>query len=230
MADDPGNEQLLRYAQDLQTLMEQHARMQELYKRALCLLKEDRRPSSEWKSLALQDPLTGLANRNRLEQCMAEALIRAEAKDADSMGIYLLYMDLDQFKPINDALGHEAGDHVLKQVAQRLVAQIRHCDTVARVGGDEFVVLLENMRSRSVVQGIMQHLIEAVSQPIDLAGNLVGVGTSVGCAEFGCDGTDLAMLLRAADAAMFRAKRLKLGFCFADGSYKTPSVHRHSTQ
>ncbi|MFZ4537717.1 putative bifunctional diguanylate cyclase/phosphodiesterase [Propionivibrio sp.] len=155
-------------------------------------------------NLAYHDTLTGLPNRRLLEDRAEQALAAARRSGS---GVSILYLDLDRFKPVNDNLGHQIGDLVLQQVSQRMTEAIREGDTVARVGGDEFVILalgssLDSDRSR-----MAQKLIDALSAPIFVAGHEVLIGSSIGCARFPQDGTDIATLLKHADIAMYSAKR-----------------------
>ena len=119
----------------------------------------------------------------------------------------LLFLDLDRFKAVNDLLGHAAGDELLKLVAARLQAQVRTADTVARLGGDEFVVLLDNPANVEEVARIAQRIVDAVSAPVQLAGQTLAVGASVGVALHPAHGQTPAELMHAADRAMYAAKR-----------------------
>ena len=152
MPTDLDQTQLLRYAQDLQELMDQHTQLQQHHERVLELLHQGSLNSELLLNLALHDPLTGLPNRRQLETRMKDAL---QMVAADGTSVYVLYMDLDRFKPINDELGHDVGDLVLQEVGRRLQAAVRRADTVARVGGDEFVVVLHQMESHAVVVSIV---------------------------------------------------------------------------
>lgn len=155
--------------------------------------------------LALHDALTGLANRRLLGRRLDQALGVAGQEGAM---VALVYLDLDNFKHVNDALGHAAGDHLLGQVGARMCAAVRPQDTVARVGGDEFVVLLAGLRQVEEAEAIAQRLIEGVGAEVDLGdGRRVVASVSAGVA-FGVPGrTSAAELLTHADRAMFEAKR-----------------------
>jgi diguanylate cyclase (GGDEF)-like protein len=154
------------------------------------------------RSLAETDPLTGLANRSHLESVMRKELARPRRPGA------LLYLDLDRFKPVNDRLGHHAGDLVLVEVAHRLRETVRAGATVARVGGDEFVVVLPECTTPRLVA---TRIVEAVEAPMHIAGESVTVGTSVGIATYPDVAADLAGLLQAADGALYEAKRTTRG-------------------
>ena len=152
---------------------------------------------------AYHDPLTGLANRALLRDRVRHALARQERRPDR---VSLLFLDLDDFKTVNDSLGHEAGDRLLVLVAERLRNATRGCDTVARLGGDEFAVLLEATRDDADAVAVAERVLQALTAPIVLDGSEVAVGGSVGIARAGDeDGAD--ELLRNADVAMYRAKQ-----------------------
>jgi diguanylate cyclase (GGDEF)-like protein len=211
MRTDTHQDQLLRYAQDLQELMNQHARLQLQHQAVLELLQQGQENSELLLNMALHDPLTGLPNRRLLEQRMKSAFL---STGVDGTSVYVLYLDLDHFKPINDDLGHDVGDQVLREVAQRLQAAVRRDDTVARVGGDEFVVILQRMESHAVVLKIVESIHASLRLPIKAGPHELHVGASIGCARHPCDGAETAELLMHADAAMYTAKRSKCGCAF----------------
>lgn len=161
--------------------------------------------------LAYHDPLTGLPNRRLFEDRLAHALAAAQGSQA---GLCVLFLDLDRFKPINDEFGHEVGDQVLQQVSARLLASVRRGDLVARVGGDEFVILLQSVTQHAVTERIVQSLLATLAEPIVVGQHALVVGASVGAACYPQDGGDGATLLRHADAAMYGAKRFGTRFCF----------------
>ncbi len=163
--------------------------------------------------LAHHDPLTQLPNRYMLEHILQEIL---EGKDpAGEPSTAIAYLDLDGFKPVNDSLGHLAGDQVLRMVAERISGVIRDSDTVGRIGGDEFIFILE-VADRPVVERICQALIDTLAQPFEVEGTTLTLGGSIGIALFPADGTDGSTLLRTADQAMYRANNEgKNRFCFA---------------
>lgn len=155
--------------------------------------------------LALHDPLTGLPNRRLLEMQLHQALLHARRS---GQLVAVGFVDLDQFKPINDRLGHDAGDAVLRTIAQRLVTEVRAGDTVARLGGDEFVLLLTGVDGREGAMAVLQRCVETVQQPIALGdGTAVAVDACIGLALSGQSGQTAPELLQAADAAMYAAKR-----------------------
>jgi diguanylate cyclase (GGDEF)-like protein len=118
-----------------------------------------------------------------------------------------MYIDLDNFKPVNDRLGHEAGDHVLKSIAQRLLGTIRKTDFAARIGGDEFVVVLENIEKRADIETVAQGILKSLKSPIAFEGHACGVGASIGIAVYPDDAEDRDALTRAADEVMYRVKQ-----------------------
>ena len=156
------------------------------------------------ESMALQDPLTGLANRRLLPETMWMAIAHAR-RNKSAMAV--LYLDLDGFKEVNDTLGHAAGDELLKSVADRLVHGVREEDTVARVGGDEFMIVLWHVIGFEDTAKVAAKLIEAVAQPYDIEGHTVSVTTSVGASVYPMHGEDSDELMKSADAALYEAKR-----------------------
>jgi diguanylate cyclase (GGDEF)-like protein/PAS domain S-box-containing protein len=154
------------------------------------------------KGLAYQDPLTGLANRRALYERLESALALARRKD---WGVALLYMDLDRFKPVNDRLGHHAGDELLIAISESLSQELRGSDNVARIGGDEFAVVLNEVSQEGAEQ-VASRLASIVATPKRIRGEEVEVGVSIGLAVFPTDGTTADELLRCADSAMYRNK------------------------
>ena len=152
---------------------------------------------------ANHDALTGLPNRAMFNQRLTQALARSQRFNKM---VAILFVDLDRFKEINDTLGHDAGDRLLKQLAARLRECLREGDTVGRQGGDEFVVLIEDVDDPSQVTGVVQKIIDTVAQPYVLAGHERHVTASIGISIYPDDGHDQQTLLRNADIAMYRAK------------------------
>ncbi|OHC67810.1 MAG: hypothetical protein A3H93_16490 [Rhodocyclales bacterium RIFCSPLOWO2_02_FULL_63_24] len=153
--------------------------------------------------MANYDAVTGLPNRNLLRERLDRA-IKHEARKGRSLA--LLFLDLDNFKAINDTLGHEVGDRILQLVAKRLLACLRACDTVARLGGDEFTVIVEDMASMDGVAALAQKIIENLSHPFPLDGHELFCTVSVGIAIYPNDSDNLDGLMKNADSAMYRAK------------------------
>lgn len=164
---------------------------------------------------ATHDPLTGLPNRRLLLDRLSSALAGLGERPGT---VAVLFLDLDRFKLVNDLLGHDAGDELLEVVGRRVRHAIRADDTAARFGGDEFVVLLERIPSRSAATSVAQTLIASIAEPIVLQGTEMGVTASVGIALSASPGDDPDALLRDADAAMYQAKRAgQAQFRYFDG-------------
>ena len=167
----------------------------------------------ELEQLARHDPLTGLPNRRLLQERLEHAIALSRR---GATGIALLFVDLDDFKIINDTLGHDAGDTVLVTVAQRLLEKVRVTDTVARLGGDEFVVLLVGTPHQEAVSTIATSLVESIGEDIPLEGQILNVNASIGISRYPDDGFTASELLTSADRAMYRIKTGGLaGFAFA---------------
>ena len=162
--------------------------------------------------MAEHDSLTGLPNRLLFNDRLSQALSIAK-RDAGQCA--LLYLDLDKFKPVNDTLGHAAGDQLLRLVAGRIREQVRESDTVARVGGDEFTVILHDISSPQNAATVAQKIITALAAPFQLgSGSRESViGSSIGIAVYPNDGQDPDTLVKKADAAMYVAKAR--GNCFS---------------
>ncbi len=152
---------------------------------------------------AAHDGLTGLYNRSVFHERLTQALARAQRQHAD---LAVLYLDLDVFKPVNDNMGHQAGDAVLTAVASRLSAVVRASDTVARMGGDEFVVLLEDVSGHDAVESVDRRVVTDLGAPVALTGGPTSVGVSIGIAYSHVGDGDAEAMVRDADLAMYRAK------------------------
>ncbi len=153
---------------------------------------------------AHHDRLTGLPNRLALEQTLADAIAGANRNDRR---FAVLFVDLDRFKTINDTLGHDVGDEVLRRIADRLKEAVRTGDVVARPGGDEFIILLPRIAGTGDIDIVAQRLVRLVGQAVDVAGTELFLGASVGVAIYPDHGRDARTLVSHADAAMYRAKR-----------------------
>jgi diguanylate cyclase (GGDEF)-like protein/PAS domain S-box-containing protein len=153
--------------------------------------------------LADHDALTGLPNRRLLEDRLTQALAMSQRNREHTA---VMFVDLDRFKAINDSLGHAVGDALLKEVSQRLVAQLRTGDTICRIGGDEFVLVLPQIKRSSDVAQVAQKVIEQLSLPVMAEERELVVTPSIGIAVFPDDGRDAETLIRNADAAMYHAK------------------------
>ena len=165
------------------------------------------------QKLATHDYLTGLVLPGLAMEQLENVLDTARHS---SKKVALLFVDLDGFKNVNDTFGHEAGDYVLKVVADRLQKAIRHNDTPARVGGDEFIVILDNLSDEQIAAEIAGRIISAISQPINCSDSSLSVGASIGIGLFPDNATDARSLRRVADEAMYVVKRSgKNRFAFA---------------
>ncbi len=160
---------------------------------------------------ALRDPLTGLPNRASLSERLAQAIARLERHPGL---VAVLFVDLDHFKVINDGRGHEIGDQFLCAAAGRFLETVRGIDAVARFGGDEFVILLEDLAGTSAVTEVAGRVVEALREPIAVGGEEARIGASVGVAITSSSETEPETLLREADIAMYRAKAFG-GDCLA---------------
>lgn len=153
--------------------------------------------------LALYDVLTGLPNRKLITERIGQALAAARR---EKRRVALMFMDLDKFKPINDDYGHAMGDLLLKEVATRLQECMREMDTAARMGGDEFLVLLPNIDGPSGAEIVANKVLQAMNQPFDIAGHTFTISASIGVAFYPDDADDEKALVRHADTAMYHAK------------------------
>jgi diguanylate cyclase (GGDEF)-like protein/PAS domain S-box-containing protein len=154
--------------------------------------------------LSQYDPLTGLANRTLLADRIAQMVLQAKRRSAP-LGV--LFIDLDNFKLVNDRLGHAAGDEVLAQVALRLQATVRIGDTVARISGDEFAIVLAELTRADDAAVVAQKILDRLAEPVKIGAEQTFVTASIGIASFPTDGDYAEALLSAADAAMYRAKQ-----------------------
>lgn len=175
-----------------------------LLERSIRYAIERKKADERMTYLAQYDALTGLANRMLFKELLSQALARAERAGKH---VALMFLDLDRFKIINDSLGHDAGDQVLKVVAERLRSRMRKSDTVARLGGDEFTVILEAIGTVQDATNVAQELLHIVGQSIMVQDQEVFVTPSVGIAIYPQYGKDPETLIKNADMAMYRAKR-----------------------
>jgi diguanylate cyclase (GGDEF)-like protein/PAS domain S-box-containing protein len=171
-------------------------------------IAERRHAEEQIRYLAHHDALTGLPNRRLLEDRLGQAIGMAKRNSAH---VAIQFIDLDRFKPINDRLGHRVGDMLLQAVARRLRGLLREADTVSRVGGDEFVIVLPDMNSETAAAETAQKVLQALSQPYVIEGNELGVTPSIGISIYPKDGIDAETLISRADAAMYHAKQMGRG-------------------
>ncbi len=155
-------------------------------------------------SLAYFDQLTGVANRIQFNDHLNQAILNTQRHHEQGA---LLFIDLDGFKSINDQFGHDAGDVLLKIVANRLKAVTRSIDTVARMGGDEFCIILNEIASQNIIVAIIKKILDSIQQPVIYKGNNLSVSASIGIAFFPYDSYENTTLLNMADTAMYQAKR-----------------------
>jgi diguanylate cyclase (GGDEF)-like protein len=173
-----------------------------LYLRAFRLNRALVQSRRTLKEMAHHDALTGLPNRNLLDDRLEQVLAQARR---DAHAVALCMLDLDGFKPVNDRFGHDMGDRVLQDVALRIKQALRECDTVARFGGDEFVLLINGFGDAPALADILQRVLDAVSREFDYCQG-ARVSASIGVSIFGDDARDATMLMRHADEAMYQAK------------------------
>ena len=156
------------------------------------------------RRFAFHDELTGLPNRRLLHDHFIEAVARARRQHNQ---VVLLFVDLDDFKSINDALGHVCADRLLQQVASRLKACVRRSDTACRYGGDELVILLPDIETPGQAIAAIEKIRMEITAPYDIDGMPVSIAASIGMATWPIDGKDCLALVKAADVAMYRQKK-----------------------
>ena len=156
------------------------------------------------RHMAYHDKLTNLPNRELFNDRLRQAMAKAKRHNHK---VAVLFLDLDRFKPINDSLGHTAGDQLLRAVAKRLQKCVRETDSVARIGGDEFTLVLEEIMHMQDAAKVSQKILEELGKPFNIDGNELKMTASIGISLFPDDGTNLDTLIKNADIAMYRAKR-----------------------
>jgi diguanylate cyclase (GGDEF)-like protein len=166
-------------------------------------LTAERRSDAEIKRLAMSDSLTGLANRARMRASLDQVIVQLQRNHRP---VALFMLDLDRFKAVNDTLGHQTGDGLLKVVAQRLESCVGDKGLVGRLGGDEFQVIVSNYRNRTELEDLAQRIISSLSQPYFISGSNISIGCSIGIAVAPDDGTDSEILIRNADLSLYDAK------------------------
>lgn len=170
----------------------------------LAVVIERKQAEEQLKKMAHFDNLTGLPNRSLFQDRLDQVLALSK-RHKDEFAV--LFLDLDHFKEVNDTLGHDAGDDLLSHAASRLLSCVRKSDTVARMGGDEFTVIVSEANAEGSVEYVARHIIESLIKPFELNGTQCQVGTSIGIAVYPHDGRDGETLLKHADIAMYEAKK-----------------------
>lgn len=167
-------------------------------------IHERRKAQERLRHLAQHDPLTGLANRTLFDDRLKQALASATR---DQTSLALMFIDLDEFKPVNDQFGHGVGDLLLQEAAQRMLLCLRDSDTVSRIGGDEFMVLLRNVEHESDALLVSEKIRASMAQPFRVAGHTLNISCSIGLALYPQHGNDNLSLSMNADQAMYEAKK-----------------------
>lgn len=185
--------------------------MQELQRRLQLELTQHKHAQEKLLHLASHDPLTGIANRVMFFECSNAAISRSRRLDA---GVAVLFMDLDDFKDINDKYGHALGDRVLVEAAKRITTVLRDSDCIARIGGDEFAITLEFIDKPEPVRHICDRILASLHRPIEIDHFTIQLSASIGIALYPSDSEDLDTLLQYADSAMYAAKKQEQKYVF----------------
>lgn len=210
------------------TLQQVNARLVIATLEAHKLAEEIQETKNQLDHLAHHDVLTGLPNRTLLQDRLGQSI---ELARRQGQQLAVIFTDLDQFKHINDSLGHAVGDRLLQSVSQRLVDCVRHSDTVSRLGGDEFVLLLPHIEHAEDAALSAQKIIAALAPPHRIDRHELHIGVSIGISIFPEDGLDAATLIKSADTAMYHAKENgRNNYKFFDQSMNARAVRRQSTE
>ena len=171
-------------------------------------LSKSQAKEEETRKFSLQDALTGLPNRVLFEQSFDNGLIQAKRH---GWGLAVLFIDIDNFKSINDTYGHDMGDKVLIMVADRLKSSVRKVDTISRWAGDEFVCLLMEVKQGAVVTRLAEKMVNRISEAFEFNGTVLSIRVSIGIAIYPADGETADVLFKKADTAMYKAKGTEKG-------------------
>jgi diguanylate cyclase (GGDEF)-like protein/PAS domain S-box-containing protein len=163
-----------------------------------------RRDDNKLKHLAFHDALTNLPNRTLLIDRLEQLIMHSER---ENQSITVLFLDLDGFKLVNDVHGHDAGDLLLRKVAVKLQSLVRQSDTVARIGGDEFVILLDHIHSNASIKDLCSRIIQVINEPANIFNEMLQVGVSIGISNYPSNGKTVSELIKNADIAMYASKR-----------------------
>jgi len=182
---------------------------------------ERKRLEERMQHLAMHDALTDLPNRRLFDDRLKQAIQRtrrANEKEAGNVKMAVLLLDLDNFKSVNDTLGHSQGDLLLQVVAKRLQTCIRKVDSLSRMGGDEFTMIFEDVSGKGAVEILAGKILAVFSRPFKLGAHTLTITASIGVSLYPCDAGDSETLLKHADIAMYRAKSEHNKLCFFDES------------
>jgi diguanylate cyclase (GGDEF)-like protein len=196
----------------------------EMAPRAMRYAIERKRMEERLQYLATHDALTGLPNRQLFHDRLTHAIEmarRSQARTSEKWELAIMLLDLDNFKAANDTYGHPQGDVLLQAVTERLRHYVRESDTVARMGGDEFTLIFENVSGADDAEVLAKKVLTAFNRPFQLAGNEFKVSASIGISLYPRDGQDAETLLTHADIAMYRAKRTRNTFRFYDPAHSS---------
>ncbi|MBI5463036.1 MAG: diguanylate cyclase [Gammaproteobacteria bacterium] len=198
------------YYGEVRSPSEEDIRLIELAVRIATIAIERKQDEAHILHMARHDALTGLPNRILLEDRIYQSIAQSK-RDRTLMAV--LFIDLDKFKPVNDRLGHKAGDAVLREAAQRMRNCLREGDSIARMGGDEFVICLPKLNQCSDVSIVVQKIQSALAQPVQIDAHNVQIGSSIGISMYPHNGDSVEALMQAADEAMYAAKAAGGGGC-----------------
>lgn len=184
-----------------------HQKLQKLNRVLVQDKKEIIEAQEKIEFLALHDPLTELPNRRALTQYLETTI----ANLSPNKIFFLAYIDLDKFKPVNDKHGHQVGDLVLQIVAERISSVLRSSDFASRVGGDEFVLVIDHIDDKNQLQKMCDRILESIEQPIAVDSNIIQISASIGVVEYQKHGLNLDTLMHNADLAMYEIKNSSKG-------------------